>query len=195
MAQQKRVRLNEKGLPVRKEDAEPTERESTEDLEARLKEALTSCECPELDRADWDGVESDWSDITFLKTTTGAVMGVPMGFDSARDDLKRKAKKLGATVPEDAMLLNGEGKFRRPMMLEVENAPAEAKDIERPGGVAYTRIYEAPWGQLKKFASELDREATQKYGRRPDNTWVWYLTCRHCSKPRNFETLIAAHYR
>lgn len=192
MPDQKRVRLDDKGLPVRKEDAAP---DSTEELKSRLEEALTSCECPELDRADWDGVESDWSDITFVRATTGALMGVPTGFDSARDNLRRKAMKIGASVPAGAMLLNGEGKFRRPMLLEIEGAPADAKDVERPGGVAFTRIYEAPWGQLKKFASELEREATQRYGRKPDNLWVWYLTCRHCSKPRNFETLIAAHYR
>jgi hypothetical protein len=192
MPEQRRVPLDEKGLPVRKSDVAP---ESADDVRAALEAALDSCECPELDHADWDGVESDWSDIAFLATTTSAVLGVPMGFDSARDDLRRKAKKLGATVPDDAMLLNGAGKFRRPMMLEVEVAGAAGKDVVRPGGVAYTRIYEAPWGQLKKFASELEREATERYGRKPDDVWVWYLTCRHCSKRRNFETLILAHYR
>jgi|GEM_PF-951141 len=191
MPEQRRVRLDEQGLPVRKSDVEP---EAPEDMRAELEAALDSCDCPELDRADWDGVESDWSDIAFVKTTTSAVLGVPMGFDSARDELQRKAKKLGATVPDDAMLLNGAGRFRRPMMLEVEGAPQGARDVVRPGGVAYTRIYEAPWGQLKKFASELEREATARYGRKPDDVWVWYLTCRHCSRRRNFETLILAHY-
>jgi hypothetical protein len=192
MPEQRRVRLDEKGLPVRKQDAEP---ESPEDVRAALEAALDSCQCPELDRSDWDGVESDWSDITFVKTTTSAVMGVPMGFDSARDELRRKARKAGAAVPEAAMLLNGEGKFRRPMMLEVEGAPEDAAGLERPGGIAYTRVFEAPWGQLKKFASQLEREATERYGRKPDDVWVWYLTCRHCSKARKFETLILAHYR
>lgn len=192
MVEQKRVPLDEKGLPVRKADVPA---ESRAELRAKLEAALDECQCPRLEHEDWDGVESDWSDITFVKATTAAVMGVPMGFDSTRDDLKKKASRAGATIPEDAMILNGAGKFRRPMMLEVEGADADAKGIERPGGVAYTRIYEAPWGQLKKYAAELEKEAAARYGRPPDDVWLWYLTCRHCSKARNFETLIAAHYR
>ncbi|MGE0598429.1 MAG: hydrolase [Dehalococcoidia bacterium] len=180
MAEYKRIPLDEKGMPVRKEDAQP--------------EPVEPCDCPTLDREDWDEVESGWSDITFLKTTTAAVMGVPVGFDSARKELEAKAEALGATVPEDAMFLNGSGRFRRPIMLEVEGAPA-GKDIERPGGFAYSRLFEAPWGKLAKLADQTTQEATQKYGRKPDDVWVWYLTCRHCSKARNFETLIVAHYR
>lgn len=185
MADRKRIPLDEKGMPVRKEDAEP---------EFDPDDSIEPCDCPTLDRDDWDEVESDWADITFLKSATAAVMGVPMGFDSARSNLKKRAEELGATIPEDAMFLNGSGRFRRPLMLEVEGA-AEARDVERPGGIAYTRLMEAPWGKLQKLVDQTSQEATKKYGRKPDDLWVWYLTCRRCSKARNFETLIVAHYR
>ena len=181
MTEQRRVKLDEKGMPVRREDVREDE--------------PGECDCPRLELQDWDGVESDWSDITFATTTTNAVMGVPVGYDSAREELRRKAEKAGATVPDDAMLLNGAGRFRRPIMLEVEGVPAGTKGFERPGGVAFTRIFEAKWGQLARVADQTKMEARAKYGRDPDNTWVWYLTCRHCSKERNFETLIVAHYR
>ena len=181
MAERRRIPIDEEGMPVRREDVP--------------EEAPEACACPHLDKSDWDGVESDWSDITFVKTTTGAVMGVPVGYDSARDELRKKAAKAGATVPEDAMLLNGAGKFRRPVMLEVEGPARGAKDVERPGGMVYTRLFEAPWGELTKRADETSKEAAAKYGRKPDAIWVWYLTCRHCSRARNFETLVVAHYR
>lgn len=180
MAEQRRVPLDEKGMPVRKEDV-------------RL-EPEGPCSCPRLERDEWDGVESDWSDITFVKTMTTAVLGVPVGYDGTRDELRKKAAKAGATVPDDAMLLNGSGRFRRPVMLEVEGA-SDGAELERPGGVAYTRIFEAPWGQLKKVADQTEQEAEQKYGRKPDAIWIWYLTCRYCSKARNFETLVAAHFK
>ena len=178
MTDRRRIPIDEKGMPVRKEDVGA-------DAEG--------CECPRLDREGWDGVESDWSDITFVKTMTNAVLGVPVGYDGARDELRRKAAKAGGTIPEDAMLLNGRGRFRRPVMLEVEGVAADS-EVERPGGVAYTRIFEAPWGQLGKVAEETEREAEAKYGRKPDAIWIWYLTCRYCSKARNFETLVAAHF-
>ncbi len=180
MTSPRRVKLDESGMPVRKEDV-PVE-------------VPAACDCPRLEREDWDGVESDWSDIAFVKATTNAVLGIPVGYDSVKEDLRNKAEKLGLNVPEDAMQLNGSGKFRRPVMLEVEGAPAGTKGIERPGGVAFTRIFEAPWGQLPKVASQTAKEARERYGREPDNLWVWYLTCRNCSRERNFETLIAAHY-
>jgi hypothetical protein len=181
MTEPRRIPLDEKGMPVRKADVpeEPAE----------------PCSCPQLDRADWDGVESDWSDIAFIRSTTTAVLGVPVGYDTTKDDLRKKAEEAGATVPEDAMLLNGEGKFRRPVMLEIEGPDAGAKDVFRPGGFAFTRVFEASWGQLKKVAAQTEKEAAARYGRKPDTTWVWYLTCRHCSRARNFETLIVAHYR
>jgi len=183
MSEPRRIPLDEKGMPVRRQDVPPEPVEPDE-----------PCDCPHLDRADWDRIESDWSDITFVKTTTAAVMGVPVGYESTRDALKEMAEDRGGTIPDDAMLLNGSGRFRRPVMLEVEGV-SEGKGVERPGGVVYSRLFEAPWGQLSKLADETADEAAKKYGRKPDALWVWYLTCRRCSRARNFETLILAHYR
>lgn len=186
MTDPRRVRLDDKGLPIRKEESTPEPRGVSED---------PLCDCPRLEAEDWDGVESDWADITFVRSTTSALLGVPVGYDSARADLRKKAERAGATVPEDAMLLNGPGKFRRPIMLEVEGARDDAKDVLRPGGVAFTRLFEAPWGELSKVAEATKKDAAERYGREPDELWIWYLTCRECSRARNFETLIVAHYR
>lgn len=180
MTQRRRVKLDDSGMPVRKEDV--------------AEESAGPCECPVLDPADWDRVESDWSDITFVKAMTNAVLGVPVGYDKVRDELRAKAEALGATVPEDAMLLNGSGKFRRPIMLEVEGAPASG-DVIRPGGFVYTRLLEAPLGSLGRAVDQTNQDARVRFGRNPDETWVWYLTCRECSRARNFETLVVAHYR
>ena len=156
--------------------------------------APETCDCPELDPADWDGVESDWGDITFVATTVNAVAGVPVGFETARRALFDRAAALGATIPEGAMLLIGEGRFRRPLLLEVENVPDGERDVVRPGGVAYTRLVQAPWGELARAAKQLRAEAVERYGRQPSNIYAWYLTCRACSRERNFATLLVAHY-
>ena len=116
-------------MPVRKEDV-------PDDAPA----APVDCGCPRLDAEDWDAVENDWSDIAFVKTNTSAVLGVPVGFDSSREELRKKAAKAGAVVPEDAMLLIGSGKFRRPILLEVESAPDGAKDVERPGEIGRAHV-------------------------------------------------------
>ena len=184
MTERRRVKVDDSGMPVRKADV-PDESADSAGL----------CDCPVLDKEEWDGVESDWSDITFLKTTTNAVLGVPVGYNAALADLRKRAAELGATIPEDAMLLNGAGKFRRPVLLEVEGAPEGTKDLIRPGGIAFTKLLEAPWGELSKAVEKTSKAAAGKYGRAPDETWVWYLTCRECSKARKFETLIVAHYR
>lgn len=155
---------------------------------------VEACDCPQLDPADWDGVESDWSDITFLRASVKALAGVPVGFDAARDALLARAGALGLEVPEDAMLLIGEGKFSRPLLLEVEGDAHAAKDVVRPGGVAFSRLVEAPWGELAKAARRLRDEARDRYGRPPAAIYAWYLTCPLCSRERNFETLLVAHY-
>lgn len=153
------------------------------------------CVCPRLDAVDWHRVESDWSDITFLKGSVGAALGVPIGWRGVSQGLRAQAGQLGATVPEDAMLLLGEGKLRRPVLLEVEYSGPARKEIVHPGGVAYSKLEPAPLGQMKRVVAETVAEARARYGRAPDATWLWYLTCHVCSGDRDFETLILTHYR
>jgi len=152
-----------------------------------------ACNCPVLDATEWDAVESDWSDIAFLATNVNAIAGVPIGLDRAREALFARAAELGLRVPEDPMLLIGEGAFRRRVLLEVEGDGAPTA-VVRPGGFAYTRLFEAPWGELKRAAGRFRDEAESRYGKPPDHIFAWYLTCRVCSRARNFETLLVAHY-
>ncbi len=162
---------------------------------AQTEEAGEECDCPRLDPADWDDVESDWSDITFLGGATSAILGVPVGYAATRDKMLARAVAAGATVPEDAMFLMGRGQFRRPVMLEVEGVSPSTKGVKAPGGVAYTRLLPAPWGEMRRLVKETEEMARVRYGQKPDGLWVWYLTCGVCSHARNFETLIIAHYR
>jgi hypothetical protein len=152
------------------------------------------CDCPQLDHDEWDGVESDWSDIAFVKTTASALLGVVTGLGKLRAQLEARAVKAHVNVPEEPMFLLGAGQFRRPAMLEVEGS-AQHKGIEHPGGVAYTRLLPAPPGKVRIAVTTTEEEARERYGRPPDDIWLWYLTCRVCSEARNFETLIVAHYR
>jgi hypothetical protein len=165
-----------------------------ERAQPELPELAETCDCPRLERDEWHEVESDWSDITFVQTSTTAVLGVPVGYESTRSDLQKKAAKLGVSVPDDAMLLMGEGRFRRPVMLEVEGAETGARGVVTPGGIAYSRLVPAPWGQIQRLVDETVDLAKERYGGPPDDLWLWYLTCRVCSKEREFETLIIAHY-
>lgn len=153
------------------------------------------CDCPHLDHGEWDGVESDWGDIAFVKTTASALLGVVSGLGKLRQQLTAKAAKAHASVAEDAMFLLGPGQFRRPAMLEVDAPDSDAKGIERPGGTVYTRLLPAPPGKIRVVVSTTEDEARERYGRDPDEIWLWYLTCRVCSEARNFETLVVAHYR
>tara|TARA_Y100000588_G_C14232182_1_gene915738 strand:- start:2012 stop:2281 length:270 start_codon:yes stop_codon:yes gene_type:complete len=79
-------------------------------------------------------------------------------------------------------------------MLEVEEADSSRRDIVTPGGVVFTRLLSAPWGQMRTLMKETRAMARERYGRNPETIWVWYLTCQNCSPERNFETLFIAHY-
>jgi hypothetical protein len=154
-----------------------------------------TCDCPFLDGADWHEIESDWSDIAFVQIKVPAVMGVPLKFREVKKRLRVQAESIGATVPEDPMVLLGEGKMRRPVMLEVEpEDDADPKKIVTPGGIAFTRLVPAPWGEIKKEHQATVRAAVERYGRKPDVMWLWYLTCSICSGDRDFETLFVAYY-
>jgi hypothetical protein len=181
MTERRRIRIDGKA-PVR---GEPTP----------VAPAPAECACPRLDPTEWHDVENDWSDITFLRSATKAVLGVPVGYDSSRAGLFKRAAKLGATLPEDAMLLVGEGRLRRELLLEVEGIAAGSKGLHQPGGVAYTQLVEAPWGKMREVIDEVRDAARERYGRDPDTVWQWWLTCRQCNAERNFETLVVAHYR
>lgn len=152
-----------------------------------------ACDCPNLDRNEWHEVESDWGDITFARIGIPAFFGVPIGFWRERRKLVARAEDAGA-VPEDAMLLMGPGRLRRRVMLEVEDADRSRREIVTPGGVVFTRLLPAPWGQMRTLVKETRAMARERYGRNPAAVWVWYLTCQRCSSDRNFETLFVAHY-
>lgn len=187
MAERRRLRLNKHG-----ETVEPVGAEAGGVADGIV---TGECDCPRLDAEDWHEVENDWSDITFVATGTMALLGVPVGFAGAKSGLQGRAAKLGLTVPQDAMLLLGAGKFRREIMLEVEGAEPGQKGVVRPGGIAYTRLVPAPWGDMQKVVGETKEAARARYGKDPNDLYVWYLTCRACSQSREFETLILAHYK
>lgn len=153
-----------------------------------------SCNCPRLEREEWHEVENDWSDIAFLRGSTTAAMGVPLGYGDSVRELRGKAASLGLSVPEDAMVLLGEGRFRRPVLLEVEGS-VTGRDVERPGGSAFTYLAPAPFGAIKDVVKAAEAAAKEQTGREPDATWLWYLTCRVCSAAREFETLVVCQYR
>jgi hypothetical protein len=159
--------------------------------------AAAQCNCPRLDPEEWHEAESDWSDLPFVTTSVLAVLGVPIGFAGLRPTLERKAAKAGASVPDDPMLLLGGGRFRRRVMLEVEveGAARRPRGVKVPGGIAYSRLVPAPWGEMQRVVNETKDAARRRYGLPPNDIWVWYLTCRECSTERNFETLVVAHYR
>jgi hypothetical protein len=188
MSEMRRVPVSRK-----KSKTPPSESQPTPTPDPEMDEQAPDCACPHLDAADWHETESDWSDITFIKQMSKAVLGVPLGFNKVRASLEAKAARAGATVPPDAMLLMGAGRFLRPMMLEAEGG--DGSRLTRPGGVAYSRLLPAPWGELTRLLKETVDKATERYGRRPDDTWVWYLTCARCSSERDYETLFVAHYR
>jgi len=155
-----------------------------------------SCACPFLDAEDWHEVESDWSDITFIQIKVPAVLGVPLKFGAVKDRLTAEAAAAGAIVPEDAMMLLGEGRVRRPVMLEVErDGEPEFGSFMRPGGIAFTRLVSAPWGQIKVAHQATVAAAVERYGKKPDAMWLWYITCGICSGDRDYETLFVAHYK
>ncbi len=192
MARKKRVRLDKKGRPIKpKREAAQAPAAEPEADEAEEPD----CECPYLVVEDWDGVESDWSDIQFVRVHAKAILGVPVGFDNLREKLRKAADEAGATIPPDAMLLLGSGRFLRPVMMEVENADPSNKNVVMPGGVAFSRVHPAPWGEMGKLAKTTGESARERYGRNPDHLWLWYLTCKECSSQRNYETLFIAHYR
>jgi hypothetical protein len=156
-------------------------------------DAPPECDCPQLDFDDWHEVESDWSDIQFLKAALPAVAGVPIGYAGMRQKLAAEAAKLGLTVPDSPMVLLGEGRLRRPVLLEVETGAPHARVVQ-PGGVAWSRIVPAHFGDMKRLAAETRDMARARYGRDPGALWVWYLTCAVCSEARNWETMFVAHY-
>src|SRR5690606_9279348 len=127
----RRIRLDEQGRPRQqppKIDAEPE----------------PDCDCPRLEQSDWHEVESDWADIAFLKSAVTAAAGVPVGLNAQRPKLRQLAEELGLPVPDDPMILLGEGKVRRPVLLEVE-PNGDVPGLYRPGGFTWSRLVPAPF--------------------------------------------------
>ena len=199
MTEMRRVPVDDGGKSKwkRPEDIPEAEVAATEDEVDDSGPISEECTCPELDPEEWHETESDWSEAPFIHTTVAAMMGVPLRFKHVRGKLEELAEAAGATVPDDAMLIFGPGKVRRQVMIEVEvdGDPASRKGVHVPGGIAYSRLVAAPWGEMKRIARDTEAAAAERYGKKPDALWVWYLTCNICSAERNYETLFIAHYK
>ena len=113
MPRRRRVSVDKKNEPVQREVGA---NDAVDELD---------CPCPALDPGDWHEVESDWSDITFIRLHIPALFGVPLGYGKLKTRAREAAEKIGAVIPLDGMVLMGAGRLIRTVLVEAESDDKE----------------------------------------------------------------------
>lgn len=146
------------------------------------------CYCPELDEATWDK-KTVTIEKTFLKTWSPRVMFVPVQFAIDLDRLRKTAAKKNLTIPPNAYVLDKGAMFMGSVMIEVEGATENDKDIvSLKGKNLYSKISKRPWKEMKLDMQELVAEL----GKTPAEVYTMYSSCPKCVNKKEIKSVLLA---
>lgn len=168
----------------------PTPAATTSETAAPLvsEAAEKPCSCPTFTATEWDKKQVT-IDKTFLKTYSPRIFYMPfqMPIDIMR--LKKKAVQKDYKVPDAAYILDTGAKFLANIMIEVEGADPNDKDVvSLAGKTFYAKTSNRDWKEMKKDIEELKAEL----GKEPTEFYILYGACPKCKDTKEVKTVYLA---
>lgn len=141
--------------------------------------AETGC-CARLDDAQWDGRQFEWKDKLFLKDHIRSFLHMPLNFGSVISRDLELVEQAGA-YPEVPLTLTDEvSPWGADLYVALDREVPNAK-LERLSGTFLSRVYDGPFRDVGKWATDFERYVESK-GRRLEKTYFYYATCPKCAK-------------
>ncbi len=150
----------------------------------------TGC-CPPFDPTLWDDKEIVWKDKPFLKEHVRALFHVPLGLGRTVTRAMEKIAGAGAAPPTGMMLADDSSPWGSDLYLDVTR-PVPDADMASLSGTFLTKVFEGPFRDAGKWASEMKRYVESR-GKRISKLYFDYTTCPACAKAygKNYVVLFA----
>jgi len=146
------------------------------------------CGCPTINEAQWDK-QKKTIDKLFYKTWSPRLFYYPFSFSIDLSRAEQGAKNAKYTIPENPMVLDTGGMLWSTIMVEVEGANPEDKNIvSLKGKEFYTKVSKLPWKDMKTDIEALKQEL----GKEPTELYFWYTSCPKCTDKKEIKTVFLA---
>lgn len=148
--------------------------------------------CPPFSPELWHDKIFDWSGKNFIRGHVRTLWYMPLNFGKAITGLMAKVEQAGAKTPDWLCLSDHTSKWNMDILLAVDKEIAGADNLSLSGKF-YSRVYEGPFRDTGKWASDFKSAAAEK-GFAAVKLYMWYTTCPKCAKKygKNHVVFIAA---
>lgn len=146
--------------------------------------------CPELNREDWDGKKLFWEDKRFVKGKVRTFFFIPFGFGRTMRKISKAMEVSGAKSGDWMCLADHTSNLNMDIYVDVDK-PVEGLSNVLFNGEYYSRVYEGPYRDTKKWTDDFETDAKAK-GLDVEKQYVWYNYCPKCAKKygNNYITIL-----
>ena len=140
------------------------------------------CNCPRLERADWELKKHKWNRRAFYRKKHGQVLHMPIGIASAIQKGMQEIKEKGYTITPPYIMLEDEtGLFSAEILIAIEEFPEhdESVIVWEPVEL-YSKFHHGPFRGLKQSISDLNGFVKETEGHSPSRFYTWTSNCPKC---------------
>jgi hypothetical protein len=147
--------------------------------------------CPPFDPAPWDDKQHNWEQKKFIRDKVRTFLYMPLNFGKVMKRLDEKVRKAEARIPDWLCLSDHTSGWNMNLYLAVDKDIIGA-DNQALSGSYYSRVYEGPFRDTKKWCDDFENAARTK-GVKTGKQYMWYTTCPKCAKKygKNYVVIIS----
>ncbi len=141
--------------------------------------APTGC-CPIFDPETFHEKEIIWKEKPFVKERVHSLFHIPLDMRHKVTKAMRLIEEAHAVPAQGLMLSDELSPWKSDLYIDV-TGPVAGADVVTISGTFLTRVYEGPFRDAPKWATDMRTYCTAK-GREPRKIYFGYTTCPRCAK-------------
>ncbi|VVB54233.1 Uncharacterised protein [uncultured archaeon] len=147
--------------------------------------------CKPFDSAKWDQKEILWENKPFIKDHVRSLFHIPLNFGQVVTRNMKKIEDSGQKSDDSIMLTDENSLWGADVYVSIDKEIPGAK-IEKISGTFLTKVFEGPFGSMRKWIKEMQDYAKSK-GKTPKRLLFYYTTCPKCAKKygKNYVVILA----
>jgi hypothetical protein len=147
-------------------------------------EQTKTCNCPTLNKEDWDLKRHDWPKRSFYRTSHGVFFHMPVGIGKAIKKGMDALKAKNYLFKEPYIILDDEnGPFSADTLIAIEGMTANDPNVVTWEPVTlYSKYHHGEFKDLKKSIDELTSFVEKSADKKPSKIYTWTSNCPACWK-------------
>jgi hypothetical protein len=161
-------------------------------LNATYMQTSQPCNCPVLNKEDWELKRHDWPKRAFYRTSHGQFLHMPIGIGGAIQKGMAGVKAKNYIFNEPYIILDEEtGTFSADTLIAIEGLPTnDASVVTWEPTTVYSKYHHGSFKDLKKSIDELNAFVEKNAGKKPSKIYTWTSNCPTCWKSQGGPTVV-----